>query len=159
MKGNVSRNGVHVSLNFDASEKISSEQLKEIADTYKHNKIGFGEQSYLVYQHFDAGHPHIYIVSIKVRANGSRVDTHDIGRNQSENARKEIETTYGLMKAESMKNEGDKLKSAYAAKIQYGKSESRQAILKVLEVLIKTYKYTLLCYNLNVVLRQYNAQA
>ena len=54
-------------------------------------KIGFGEQPYLTYQHFDAGHPHIHIVSVKVRADGSRIDTQNIGRNQSEKARKEIE--------------------------------------------------------------------
>ncbi len=71
---NVTRKSVHISLNFDPSEKISNEQFKEIADTYM-QKIGFGKQPYLVYQHFDAGHPHIHIVSIKVRADGSRINT------------------------------------------------------------------------------------
>lgn len=71
---NVSRNSIHVSLNFDPSEQLSKEQLNEIADTYM-QKIGFGEQPYLVYRHADAGHPHIHIVSVKVRADGSRIDT------------------------------------------------------------------------------------
>ena len=61
LNGNVTRNSVHISLNFDPSEKISNMQLREIADTYM-QKIGFGEQPYLTYQHFDAGHPHIHIV-------------------------------------------------------------------------------------------------
>ncbi len=87
---NVSRNSVHISLNFDPSEKLTNEQLKEISDRYM-QKIGFGEQPYLVYQHFDAGHPHIHIVSVKVRADSTRIDTNNIGRNQSEKARKEIE--------------------------------------------------------------------
>ena len=47
-------------------------------------KIGFREQPYLTYQHFDAGHPHIHIVSVKVREDGSRVDTQNTGRNQSD---------------------------------------------------------------------------
>jgi hypothetical protein len=80
---NVSRKSVHISLNFDPSEKLSKERLQEIADTYM-QKIGFGEQPYLVYQHFDSGHPHIHIVSVKVRADGSQIDTQNIGRNQSE---------------------------------------------------------------------------
>src|SRR5215210_522701 len=84
---NVTRNSVHISLNFDTSEKISKEQLKEISESYM-QKIGFREQPYLVYQHFDAGHPHIHIVTTNVQASGKRIDLHNIGRNQSELARK-----------------------------------------------------------------------
>lgn len=155
---NVSRNSVHVSLNFDPSERISKEQLKEIADTYM-QKIGFDEQPYLVYQHFDAGHPHIHIVSIKIKANGSRIDTQNIGRNQSEKARKEIEESFGLIKAEDNKMKQQyKIKSAYTQKVQYGKTDSRRAIVNVLEAVLNSYKYTSL-HELNAVLQQYNVQA
>lgn len=154
---NVTRNSVHISLNFDPSEKLSNEQLKEIADTYM-QKIGFGMQPYLVYQHFDAGHPHIHIVSVKVRADGSRIDTQNIGKNQSEKARKEIEISFGLMKAESMKRNQYQLKSAYTKKVQYGKSDSRKAITNVLDAVLNTYKYTSLP-ELNAVLKQYNVLA
>ena len=99
---NVTRNSVHISLNFDPSENLAHDQLREIAATYM-QKIGFGQQPYLVYQHHDAGHPHIHLVSVKVRADGSRIDTQNIGRNQSEKARKEIEEIYGLVKAEDSK--------------------------------------------------------
>ena len=153
---NVSRNSVHVSLNFDPSEKICAEQLKEISDTYM-QKIGFGEQPYLVYQHFDAGHPHIHIVSIKVRADGSRIDTQNIGRNQSEKARKEIEIAYSLVKASTRTKEYE-LKSAYTQKVQYGKSESRRGIANVLEAVLNSYRYTSLP-ELNAVLQQYNVRA
>jgi hypothetical protein len=47
-------NSVHISLNFDPSDKLNTEKLKEIADVYM-QKIGFGEQPYLVYQHNDVG--------------------------------------------------------------------------------------------------------
>jgi type IV secretory pathway VirD2 relaxase len=129
---NVTRNSVHISLNFDTTEKLSNEQLKEISESYM-KKIGFGEQPYLVYQHFDSGHPHIHIVSLKVRADGTRIDTNNIGRNQSEKARKEIENDYGLVKAENMKSKPYELKSAYTQKVQYGKAESRRAIANVLD--------------------------
>ena len=85
---NVTRNSVHISLNFSPSETLSPDRLREIAEIYM-QKIGFGEQPYLVYQHHDAGHPHLHIVTVKVRADGSRIDMHNIGRNQSERARKE----------------------------------------------------------------------
>ena len=45
------------------------EKLKIIADTYM-QKIGFGDQPYLVYQHFDAGHPHLHIVTTNIKADG-----------------------------------------------------------------------------------------
>jgi hypothetical protein len=83
LNSNVSRNSVHISLNFDPSENHSKEKLEAIANTYM-ERIGFGNQPYLVYQHHDAGHPHIHIVSIKVREDGSRIDTQNIGKNQSE---------------------------------------------------------------------------
>lgn len=153
---NVTRNSVHVSLNFDPSEKLTQDQLREIADTYM-QKIGFREQPYLVYHHLDAGHPHIHIVSIKVRADGNRIDTQNIGRNQSEKARKEIEIAYDLVQAENMKKEYE-LKSAYTQKVQYGKSDSRRAIANVLDAVVNTYKYTSLP-ELNAVLMQYNVMA
>src|SRR5687768_550975 len=51
---NVARKSVHISLNFDPSEKLSHDCLREIADVYM-EKIGFGKQPYLVYEHHDAG--------------------------------------------------------------------------------------------------------
>ena len=100
---NVSRKSVHISLNFDVRESnLSKEKLVQIADVYM-KEVGFGEQPYLVYQHFDAGHPHIHIVSIKVRADGSRIDMQNIGKNQSEKARKEIEQSFGLVAADKQK--------------------------------------------------------
>jgi hypothetical protein len=154
---NVTRNSVHVSLNFNPSEKLSDAQLKGIADSYM-QKIGFGEQPFLVYQHFDAGHPHIHIVSVKIRRDGSRIDTQNIGKNQSEKARKEIEISFGLVKAEGMKARQYELKSAYAKKVQYGKSDSRRAISNVLDAVLNTYKYTSLP-ELNAVLKLYNVLA
>lgn len=154
---NVTRNSVHISLNFDPSEKLSTEKLQEISDKYM-QKIGFGEQPYLVYQHFDAGHPHIHIVSLKVRADGTRIDTNNIGRNQSEKARKEIEDDYSLVKAENMKTKPYELKSAHSQKVQYGKSDSRRAIANVLDGVLNSYKYTSLA-ELNAVLQQYNVLA
>jgi len=117
---NVTRNSIHISLNFDPSEQLEKEKLIAIATTYM-DKIGFGEQPYLLYQHFDAGHPHIHIVSVKVKADGKRIDTQNIGRNQSEKARKEIEIAFNLVRAEDSKvKEKYKLEPVNAQKVQYG---------------------------------------
>lgn len=155
---NVSRNSVHVSLNFDPSENYSKEKLEAIANTYM-ERIGFGNQPYLVYQHHDAGHPHIHIVSIKVREDGSRIDTQNIGRNQSEKARKEIEKEFGLVKAEDSKRlKQYQLKPLNVEKIQYGKSETKRGVLNVLNEVLYSYKYASIP-ELNAVLKQFNVMA
>jgi hypothetical protein len=43
-------NTLHVSLNFDSSDKINTEKLQAIANKYM-EIIGFGNQPYLVYRH------------------------------------------------------------------------------------------------------------
>lgn len=155
---NVTRNSVHISLNFDPSEKLEKEVLHNIAECYM-QKIGFGEQPYLVYQHFDAGHPHIHIVTVKVRADGSRIDTHNIGRNQSEKARKEIEKSFGLVRAEDSKiRQAYELKPVIFQKVQYGRTETKSAITNVLDAVLKNYKYTSIP-ELNAILNQYNVAA
>jgi hypothetical protein len=156
---NVKRNSVHISLNFDVTEKaIPKEKLMEIADTYM-AKIGFKEQPYLVYQHHDAGHPHIHIISLKVRDDGSRIDMQNIGRNQSEKARKEIETAFGLVPAEKHKREKELVVKPVATnKVEYGRTETKRAITNVLDKVIQNYKYTSLP-ELNAVLQQYNIAA
>jgi Relaxase/Mobilisation nuclease domain len=155
---NVTRKSVHFSLNFDPKEKLPDETLKAIAETYM-NKIGFGNQPYLVYRHTDAGHPHIHIVSIKVKEDGKRIDMQNMGRNQSTIARQAIEKEFGLVKADDRK-----LKQVYTIqpievqKLQYGKSDTKRAITNVLDKAVKEYKYTSLA-ELNAVLRQYNLVA
>lgn len=156
---NVTRNSVHISLNFDASDNgLSKERLMEIAETYM-QKIGFGQQPYLVYQHYDAGHPHIHLVSIKVREDGSRIDTQNIGRNQSEAARKEIERSFELVAADERKRKQTfELKPVDVRKVRYGRTETKRAITNVLDAVLDAYKYTSLP-ELNAVLKQYNVAA
>lgn len=156
---NVTRNSVHISLNFDLSEsKLPKEKMMEIAGIYM-DKIGFGTQPYLVYQHYDAGHPHIHIVSIKVKSDGRRIDMQNIGRNQSETARKEIETMFDLVRAESKKNKAElNLLPINIHKIQYGASDSKKAVGGILNIVIPNYKFTTIG-ELNAVLNLYNVSA
>jgi hypothetical protein len=158
LNANVKRGSVHISLNFDTSESnLPKEKLMEIADAYM-EKIGFGSQPYLVYQHHDSGHPHIHIVSVKVKPDGKRIDMNNIGRNQSETARKYIEKAFGLVVAESCKKEKINIKAVKSIVAQYGESETKKAIANVLNAVIPNYKYTTVG-ELNAVLNLYNITA
>jgi len=149
---------LHVSLNFDPSEKIANEKLLRIAELYM-NKIGFGEQPFIVYKHEDAGHPHIHIVSTTIKADGSRINTHNIGRNQSEKARKEIEQQYELIKAERQQQlMKPGIKPVNVEKAIYGKSETKRSISNVVGAVFSQYKFTSLP-EFNAALKQYNVVA
>ncbi len=150
-------NSVHISLNFDVSDHLTTEKLREIADVYM-QRIGFGEQPYLVYQHNDAGHPHIHIVTTNIKNDGRRIALHNLARNQSMQASKEIEKEYHLIIAEKRNRLNYELKPVAIQKIMYGKSETKRAITNVLDHVLNTYKYASLA-ELNAVLQQYNVLA
>lgn len=156
---NVKRNSVHISLNFDVSEShLSQEKLLAIAEAYM-EKIGFGKQPFLVYRHYDAGHPHIHLVTTNIEADGNRIDLHHLGIRKSEPARKAIENDFGLVVAEAQKKqENYRLQPVSASKAFYGKSQTKMAIQNVLEVVLKQYRYASLP-ELNAVLKQYNVIA
>lgn len=151
-------NTLHVSLNFDPSEQLSNDKLIAIADRYM-EQIGFANQPYLVYRHHDAGHPHIHIVSTNIETDGKRISMHNMGRNQSEKARKDIEKEFGLVRADSKKKSDTfKVVAVNASKVVYGKSETKRAIANVLMVVLNQYKYSSLP-ELNAVLKLYNVVA
>ena len=147
-------NTVHISLNFDVTENIGKEKLCQIASVYM-DKIGFGDQPYLVYEHLDAAHPHIHILTTNVQENSKRIDIHNIGRNQSEKARKEIEKNFDLVQAESKKKKQELVSPIDVKRATYGKSETKRGISNAVRMVTQSYKYTSLP-ELNAALRQFN---
>jgi len=151
-------NTVHISLNFDVNEKLSKEKRIEIASVYM-EKIGFGSQPYLVYQHLDAGHPHIHIVTTNIQNNGKRISLHNLGRNQSTQARKEIELAFKLVKAQNQKKQqSEEITSLDVQRLTYGKSPTKRGITNILDAVLPKYKYSSLA-ELNAVLKLYNLTA
>ncbi|HMR81639.1 MAG TPA: relaxase/mobilization nuclease domain-containing protein [Niabella sp.] len=153
---------IHISLNFHPSEKerLSKEFYMDVADKYM-DKIGFGDQPYLVYQHEDAGHPHVHVLAPLIKEDGSRIATHNIAKNLSEPARKEIEKEFGLIPADKKDKQQQRMQPELAIspqKVQAGKSEVQRSITNVLDHVIEKYRYTSL-NELNAVLKLYNVKA
>jgi hypothetical protein len=158
------KKAIHISLNFHPSEKekLNKDLLIEITDEYM-KRIGFERQPYLVYQHHDTVHPHVHIVSTLIRTDGRRIHTHNIGRNQSAKARKELEQIYGLVSPnkrilQKVQEQKVEQKQGHVQKLKYGKAETKRGIANVLEMVVNQFKYTSL-QELNAVLRQYNVLA
>lgn len=152
---NVSRNTLHISLNFDPSENgLGNERMTDIARAYM-KELGFGEQPYLMYRHFDAGHPHLHIVTTNIRQDGSRIGLHHLALRKSEPARKKLELDFGLVRAQGHTSKANTKQVRVAG---YGKSETRTAIQNVLGAVLDKYHYTSLS-ELNAVLGLYNVWA
>jgi len=153
------RTSMHISLNFSPKDNgLSEQKLLEIADNYMQG-IGFGMQPYLVYQHNDAGHPHIHIVTTSIKRSGKTIDTYMIGRTKSEPVRKSIEKQYGLIRAEDQgKSEQYRPEPIAVSILEYGRLETKKAIQNILDHIIPTYKYASLS-ELNAVLGRYNVMA
>jgi Relaxase/Mobilisation nuclease domain len=154
----VKTNALHISLNFDAAEKLTNEQLQRIAVAYM-EKIGFGEQPFLVYRHRDAAHTHVHLVTTSMQRDGKPIRLHHIGRLVSEPARKQIEQEFGLVRAESKQfKQHIGIKPADPEKAVYGHIPTKRAISNVVTAVMNSYKYTSLS-EFNAVLNQFNVVA
>jgi hypothetical protein len=153
----VKTNAVHISLSFDKQDKVNPQLLKDIARKYM-DKIGFGHQPFLVYQHIDAAHPHLHVVTTNVQLDGKRIDLHNIGRNASGKARREIESEFNLTKADGRKIATQFLKPIDLTAAEYGKTETKRSISNIVNTVTRSYKFTSI-HELNAVLKQYNVVA
>lgn len=150
-------NTLHISLNFHVNDRLDAYLLHTIATSYM-EKIGFGEQPFLVYEHKDAGHPHIHIVTSLVQQDGTRINTHNIGRLLSEPARKQLEKDFGLSVAGTPDNAKQSADIGKPRPAAYGKTGTKEAIAKVVSFVCKEYKYCSIP-ELNAVLRGFNVHA
>ena len=148
---------LHVSLNFDVGENLDKEKLQKIVNEYM-DTIGFGKQPFLVYEHRDAAHQHVHIVTTNIQRDGKRISLHNLGRVQSEKARKEIEIQFNLVKAGDKNRLLEPLRAVRPEKAIYGKTEVKRAISNVVSAVVTQYQFASLT-ELNAVLKQYNVMA
>jgi hypothetical protein len=101
--------------------------------------------------------PYSYCYDVN-SGNGKRINTFNIGRNQSERKRKEIEQRFGLVKA-TCRNIAQVHGPApvLPQRVKYGISETKRSITNVLDAL-NTYKYSSFA-ELNKLLKPYNIMA
>lgn len=158
LKPSVKTNALHITLNFDASEKIDNAKMQQIALAYM-ERVGFGDQPFLVYRHNDVAHQHLHIATTSIQRNGIPIDLHNIGRDISEPARKAIEKEFDLVVAESRKYKPEPgIKPMDPEKIIYGYIPTKRAISNIVTAVMNTYKFTSLA-EYNTVLKQFNVIA
>ena len=89
---------VHISLNPHPEDVLTDIELQNIARDYL-ERLGFGNQPYLVFKHEDIDRHHLHVVTINVDENGKRLNRDFLYR-RSDRIRRELEQKYGLHPAE-----------------------------------------------------------
>jgi hypothetical protein len=126
---------LHISINPDPKDKLSDEQLSEIAQTYM-QKMGYGDQPFIVYKHEDIERRHIHIVSLRVDEDGRKID-HNFERKRSMDICRKLEQQYGLVPADKKQcGEGLPLK-----KVDYKQGDVKHQIANVIRSVARDYHF------------------
>lgn len=92
---------LHISLNPHPDDRLTDQEFEILAREYL-DKLGFGEQPYIIYKHEDIDRHHIHIVTVNVNEQGKRLDQSFLFR-RSKKITNELEEKYGLYKAQREK--------------------------------------------------------
>ena len=92
---------LHISLNPHPDDRLTEQQYEILAREYL-DKLGFGEQPYIIYKHMDIDRHHIHIVTVNVNEHGKRLNQDFLYR-RSKKITTELEEKYNLHKAQREK--------------------------------------------------------
>lgn len=142
----------HVSLNPHPDDRLSDEQMADIGREYM-DKLGYGNQPYLIFKHEDIGREHLHIVSLRVDSEGKKIDSYK-EHERSKAITEDLERKYNLHPAEGQKrSEGWEL-----SPVDISKGDLKKQIASVIKPLASMYhfqsmgeyKAVLSLYNINV---------
>ena len=89
---------LHISLNPHPEDKLTDQDFEILAREYL-DKLGFGEQPWVMYKHEDIDRHHIHIVTVNVNEQGKRLNQAFLFR-RSKKITNELEEKYNLHKAQ-----------------------------------------------------------
>lgn len=92
---------LHISLNPHPDDRLTEQQYEILAREYL-EKLGFGEQPYIIYKHMDIDRHHIHIVTVNVNEQGKRLNQDFLFR-RSKKITTEMEEKYNLHKTQREK--------------------------------------------------------
>mgnify|MGYP002643124882 FL=1 len=126
---------IHISLNPHPEDVLSDNQLADIAKEYM-EKLGYGDQPFLVYKHEDIARHHIHIVSIRVDDTGKKIND-KFEHIRSKEITRELEKKYGLHPAEKKQaTERPELK-----KVDYQAGDIKHHLSNTVKALSSSYRF------------------
>ncbi len=91
----------HASINPHPDDRLTDEQLADIGREYM-ERLGYGNQPYLIFKHEDIGREHIHIVSLRVDGEGKKINDYR-EHERSKAITEDLERKYDLHPAEGQK--------------------------------------------------------
>ena len=142
----------HVSLNPHPDDRLTDDQLTDIGREYM-EKLGYGNQPYLIFKHEDIGREHIHIVSLRVDSTGKKIDGYK-EHEHSKEITEQLERKYNLHPAEGQKRS----EQWELTPVDASKGDLKKQIASVIKPLASMYhfqsmgeyKAVLSLYNINV---------
>mgnify|MGYP001294633811 FL=1 len=142
----------HVSLNPHPDDRLTDDQLTDIGREYM-EKLGYGNQPYLIFKHEDIGREHIHIVSLRVDSTGKKIDGYR-EHEHSKEITEQLERKYNLHPAEGQKRS----EQWELTPVDASKGDLKKQIASVIKPLASMYhfqsmgeyKAVLSLYNINV---------
>lgn len=127
---------LHISINPHPDDIVSDEMYSDIAHNYM-QKMGLGDQPYIVYKHEDLDRKHIHIVTVNINGDGRKIgDSNNFY--QSKKITRELEKMYALHTAEKKKQseEFPQLK-----RVDYQSGDIKKQIANISKSLLKNYRF------------------
>ena len=86
---------LHASLNFHPADRLDNARMAELGLAYL-EALGLGRQPALLYRHLDAAHPHLHMLTVLIRRDGSCVHPFEAARTRARERCRQLERAYGL---------------------------------------------------------------
>ena len=138
----------HCSLNPHPDEKLSDEQLTQIAKEYM-EALGYGNQPYIVFKHNDISREHIHIVSLRVDSKGRKINDR-FEKRRSKQITDALERKYNLIPSSKVSEH-----AAETPKVDIDRGNIKEQVASVLRMVLKHYCFCSLG-ELNAILSAYN---
>ena len=125
----------HASLNPSPEDRLTDEQLRKIACEYM-ERMGYGEQPYIVFKHKDISREHLHIVSLRVDEQGRKLP-HDFEARRSMEILRDLERKYDLHPSVKGQELTDR---EGLRKVNYSEGNVKQQISSVVRSCLRNYK-------------------
>lgn len=125
----------HASLNPSPEDRLTDDQLRDIAQEYM-ERMGYGNQPYIVFKHKDISREHLHIVSLRVDEKGRKLP-HDFEARRSAEITRDLEHKYNLHPAVKGQEQRD---TPDLRKVNYRTGNVKQQISSVIRSCLRNYK-------------------
>ena len=124
----------HASLNPSPEDRLTDDQLRDIAQEYM-ERMGYGNQPYIVFKHKDIDRQHLHIVSLRVDEKGRKLP-HDFEARRSAEITRDLEHKYNLHPAVKGQEQRD---TPDLRKVNYKTGNVKQQISSVVRSCLRNY--------------------